>query len=554
MRKPPRTIPAALVAAALAAGLAAGVLTSCATSSGATAGRVLVTEGSAPQQEKPPAEVPTAKQGLEVISDPDRAEVWVDGDYKGLTPYIVTDITQGWHRLVVKKAGYRDVSTWLQYTSDYMLYQTSLVQITGFLRIAVVPEDSVVTVGSTTVSPGLRELPVGTYPVTVRAFGYADFKDTVTISDRMVTPLTVTLAPEAFGVNGLFLRHDRVNPDNPGVLGSVEAQFSVTGPGEGQLEVFDQSSALVYRRGLPGFTTWDQTVVWDLRDDEGKALPDGDYRFVISGQGSDGTISQAEALLSVDRTLKIAPRSVWSGSSGLLYAPVAEVLPPSEFQASVLGAAYSAGAVFRAPLSLGIRLGIGSGMEIDATGAIIPSSLAIPFAVDAAIRWSFLSPPKGEHGLEAAVEAKASFQYDSSPSGGNVLLTDTFTDFTGLHLALPLQLVLGPVSILGTVGLAGSLWTPYGVTTPSPAAWVYLRGGVLADIGSVTTGISAAVRTQPLPGGFPSIAAAVPFQLGAEVHWLVPGTRILVSAIAAGEFDSASSYYFVGGGGLGFLY
>jgi hypothetical protein len=62
------------------------------------------------------------------------------------------------------------------------------------------------------------------------------------------------------------------------------------------------------------------------------------------------------------------------------------------------------------------------------------------------------------------------------------------------------------------------------------------------------------VRTQPLPGGFPAIGSAVPLQTGAEVHWLVPGTRILVSAIVAGEFDSASSYYFMGGGGLGFLY
>jgi hypothetical protein len=543
-----------LITAVLAVGLAAGTLASCVTSSGSTAGRVTVTEGSAPAPEKPPAEVPTSKQGLEVVSDPGRAEVWVDGDYKGLTPFIVTDIPQGWHRIIVRKAGYREVSTWLQYTSDYMLYQTSLVRITGFLRISVTPASSVVTVGGTEVSSGLQELPVGTYPVLVRAFGYADFSEMVTISDRTVTPLTVTLAPAVFGINGLFLPHARVNPDNPGVIGSVEAQFSVTGPGEGQLEVYDKSSSLVYRRALPGFTTWDQSVVWDLRDATGKALPDGDYRFVISAQGSDGQIAQAEAGLIVDRTLKIAARTVWSGSSGLLYAPVAEVLPADEFQASFLGAAYSAGSVFRAPFSLGVRLGIGSALEIDATGVIIPSSVAVPFGMDAAIRWNFLSPKEGEHGLEAALEAKASFQYSSSPSAGGILLTDTFTDFTGLHVALPLQLVFGPVSFLGTIGLTGSLWSPYGTSTASAMAWAYLRGGILLDFGSLTAGLSAAVRTQPLPGGFPAIGSAVPLQTGAEVHWLVPGTRILVSAIVAGEFDSASSYYFMGGGGLGFLY
>ncbi|HTP58764.1 MAG TPA: PEGA domain-containing protein, partial [Spirochaetia bacterium] len=328
-----------VLTAVLAIGLAAGALVSCATSSGSTASRVTVTEGTAPPPEKPPAEAPTSKQGLEVVSDPDRAEVWVDGDYKGLTPFIVTDITQGWHRLIVRKDGYREVSTWIQYTSDYMLYQTSLAQITGFLRISVRPENSVVTVGGTEVAPGLQELPVGTYPVVVRAFGFADFSDTVTIAEKTVTPLTVTLAPAAFGVNDLFLRHARVNPDNPGVIGSLEAQFSVTGPGNGQIEIYDPTSTLVYHRMLPGFTTWDQSFVWDLRDDAGKALADGDYRFVVTAQGSDGQASQAETALTIDRTLKIAARAVWSGSSGLLYAPVAEVLPAEEFQASVLGAA-----------------------------------------------------------------------------------------------------------------------------------------------------------------------------------------------------------------------
>ncbi len=539
--------------ALLLAALAAALLASCATSSGSTAGKVTVTEGTAAPQEKPPTEVPTSKQGLEVVSDPDRAEVWVDGDFKGLTPFIVTDIAQGWHRLTLRKSGYREVSTWLQFTSDYMLYQTSLVEITGFLRIDVSPADSIITVGSTTVSPGLQELPVGSYSVLVRAFGYADFRESVIITEKVVTPLSVTLTQTPFSITSLSLPHARVNPDNPGLLGTVEAVFSVSGPGSGQVDVYNQGSEVVYSRILPGFTTWDQTFMWNLHDSKGDALPDGDYRLVVSGQGSDGESSQQEAALSVDRTLKIAPRSVWSGSSGLLYAPVAEVLPNDEFQASVLGAAYSVGTVFRAPLSLGIRLGIGSRLEIDASGAIIPSSVAIPFALGAAIRWNFLSPT-GEYGLEAAVEGKASFQYDSSPTGGNVLLTDTFANFTGLDVALPLQLVLGPVSLLGSLGVTTSLWSPYGSTTPSLLAFLYIRGGIIADLGSVMTGLSVSMRTQPLPGGFPALGSSVPLQLGAEVHWLVPGTRILASGIVAGEFDSVSSYYFLGGGGLGFLY
>ncbi|MGA2764312.1 MAG: PEGA domain-containing protein [Spirochaetia bacterium] len=543
----------ATLGALLALGLAGVLLASCATSSGSTLGTVTVSEGSSPPPEKPPTEPPTSKQGLEVVSDPDRAEIWIDGDYKGLTPFIVTDIPQGWHRLILRKSGYREASSWVQFTSDYMLYQTTLVEIKGFLQIDVTPPDSIVTVGSSTLPAGLQQLPVGSYAVVVRAFGYADYKEYVTISENAVTNLSVALQPTPFQIGEISLPHRVINPDSPGILGNAEVAFSVTGPGTGHVEVYDPASQLVYGRDLPEFTTWNQTFRWDVHDNAGNALADGAYRLVVSGQGSDGESSQQETTLKVDRTLKIAPRSVWSGSSGLLYAPVAEVLPEGDFQASVLGAAYSDGAVFRAPVSLGIRMGIGSRLEVDAMGAIIPSSVALPFALSAAVRWNLLSP-HSEVGLEAAVEAKASFQYDTSPTGGNVLLTDTFANFTGLDVAVPLQLVLGPVSVLGSAGLIGSLWTPYGSTSPSPVAWLYLRAGLMADIASVTAGVSATVRTQPLLSGIAAIGWPVPLQLGAEAHWLVPGSRILVSAILAGEFDSRSSYYFMGGGGLGFLY
>lgn len=544
----------AKAAALLLGAIAAATLASCATSSGSTVGPpVTVTEGLTPPPEKPPAEVPTVQVGLEIISDPDRAEIWVDGNYEGLTPFIVTDIAQGWHRVELRKSGYRDVSTWLLYNSNYMLYQTSLVQITGLLKVEVSPPDSVVTVGNAPVSPGLQPLPAGAYDVLARAFGYSEYRETITVSEGAVTTLSVTLKSTPFAVTSLSLARSQVNPDSPGLLGTVEARFSVSGPGEGQVVVYDQQERPVFTRPLPGFTTWDNTFNWRVQDDAGNKLPDGGYRFVISGRGPDGASSQQETTVSVDRTLKIVPRSVWSGSSGLLYAPVAEVLPPGDFQASVLGAGYSSGGLFSAPVSLGIRTGIGSRMEIDASGAIIPNSVAIPFGLSAALRWN-LTSPTGEHGVGAAVEAKAAFQYESTPTGGDILLTDTFANFSGLSVAVPLQVVLGPMSVLGSVGVTGSLWTPYGSTSPAPEAWAYLRAGLMADIGTVTTGISATVRTQSFTSGTFGIGTPFPLQVGAEAHWLVPDTRILVSGIVAGAFDGPTSYYVMGGGGLGFLY
>ncbi len=545
---------AAVIALMVLASLSAALLVSCATSSGSTAGKVISREGPTPPPEKPPAEPPAAKQGLEIVTVPDRAEIWIDGTYKGLSPFIVDDIGQGWHRLTLRKQGYYEATSWVQFTSDYMLYQATLTQITGFLQLNVTPPDAIVTLGSTTVTPGLQEVPVGTYVLLARVFGYADVTEQVTISERAVTNVSVALQPTPFAVSSLAITRPVVNPENPGLLGTVQARFTVTGPGTGRVEVLDGTSEVVFSRELPEFTTWDQEFSWNLRDSHGAAIPDGSYSVRVTGQGGDGAEpSSRDAAFTVDRTAKVAPRTVWSGTSGLMYAPVAEVLPPGDFQAAVILAAYSQGSVFRAPIMIGVRGGLGDRVELDASGGIIPSSVATPFALGVAARWNFLSP-SSDYGLAAALEAKASFQYDSSLTGGGILATDTFTDFTGLSVGAPLQLVLGRVSVLASLGLTLSPWYPYGAPSSGPYAWLYLRSGVLVDFGDVSAGISGAARTQPLPGGFTALGSQVPFQLAAEVHWLLPGTQILISGVAAGEFDNFSNYYIMGGAGLGFLY
>jgi hypothetical protein len=110
-----------------------------------------------------------------------------------------------------------------------------------------------------------------------------------------------------------------------------------------------------------------------------------------------------------------------------------------------------------------------------------------------------------------------------------------------------------------SAGAVGSLWYPYrvdplGVPVQGLVSWLYLRAGAMLDTGSVVAGVSASTRTEPLPGGVAFIGTPVPFQLGAEVHWLVPGTRLVLSALMAGEYQNDANYYVMGGGGLGFLY
>ncbi len=554
----------ALLALSAAVLLTALTLASCVTSAGRTLDKTTAAERAAVRQPNPPSQdqppvppstgvVITPAKGLLVVTNPTDAEVYLNDRFMGRTPLTLQDLDSGAYRLTLRKDGYYELVTWVNFSGESMRYETNLVQITGFLQVSTTPPDAIVSAGGQQVASGMNELPVGTYDILVRAFGYSDYRDRLTISERSVTAVNAELVPAAFRISEAAVARSALNPMNPGVLGSEEVRFEVTGPGSGEVSVQDADSREVFHAALPDFTTWSQRYLWTPRESPDLVLPDGDYRVVITarGAGSAGE-ERAEVPFRVDSTSKIAPRSVWSGSAGLLFAPTAEVLPAESLQLIFLAAGGASGSSFRAPAQIAVRIGFGGSLEIDAEAAIILTDLAVPLSAGVSARYSLLQAPHG--GFSAAVEAKAAAQFN--PSTG-IWPTDTFTNFTGISVSLPLQLTGGPVSALADIGIIASLWqvsyqpVPYS-QTPSPSSWLYVRAGLLLDFGSVTGGLSLGARTEPL--GFAVPAIAFPFQAGAEVHWLIPGTHLLLSGVFIGEVDSTASYYFLGGGGLGFLF
>ncbi len=545
--------------------LAAGMLASCATSKGSTLGTVLQAEKPKPARKQPvvpPSQsAPTDTKGLQVVTDPDSAEVWIDDTFVGLSPFTVADLGEGFHKITLRKQGYYELSTWVDFNGTTMVYQTSLQQITGFLKISATPEGSSITVNNQLVTSDLVELPVGTYDVRVRLFGYIEYKESVTITEKAVSTVSVTLSPAAFAVTSFAIPRKAVNPESPGLLGTFDGTISVTAPGTGELRIRDSSGATVYELALPEFSTWDQGFTWNAHDTAGQPLPDGTYTVSLLAHGRQSdTEATSEIAVKIDRTLKVAARSVWSGSAGLLYAPVPEVLPPGDFQLSVLAAGITAPdfSGFQAPVQIGARFGLAGGLEIDTSVGAVATSVSTPFMGSIAARWNLLSP-HGAFGTGSAVQVKLAAQLLPSGSTVQPLMTDTFANFTGISVELPFQISLGPVGFLLTVGATGSLWYPYllnadGTPQELLMAWLYLRAGIMLDTGSITAGISASTRTEPLPNGVSFLGTPVPFELGGEIHWLIPGTRLVLSAIVAGEADNPTSFYFMGGGGLGFLY
>jgi len=494
--------------------------------------------------------------GLEIRSYPRGADVYLNNRYMGVTPLFLDDVEPGPHKLTLKMEGYYSESEWIEYSGDYDSYYFELEEITGFLRVQAFPPDSEIKFDSRWLPAGrLHELPVGSYNLRIRAFGYEETSRLVKIYMRKVTEVEVALTEAVFTLSDLKSSRNAFNPRNAGLLGTARIRFRVTGYGSGRVSIADPEGRVVLRRDLGRFTTWEQGFDWDGRGSGGAPLADGRYLVRIEAVSErDGRIVSAELGLQIDSAIVLRYRSLWSGSAGLLYAPSTEVLPGGSVQVSSLFLAHSSsdgdGANVRVPVSLALRFGIGerNRFELDSSaGGIIgyrQDTFYLPWFASAAFKASLLAP-SGLFSLGSAAQVKLTYQ--------NVY-TDTLGNFSGLSLGLPTSVHLGPAALLFCPEVIVSPWTVSYDSSITPEAgvygWLYGRFGLLLDLSPLSLGASLSLRSLPFNEGF---GLDLPFQAALEAHWLIPKTQLFLSLSVAGEFEPPGAYYLIGGAGLGLL-
>ena len=78
----------------------------------------------------------------------------------------------------------------------------------------------------------------------------------------------------------------------------------------------------------------------------------------------------------------------------------------------------------------------------------------------------------------------------------------------------------------------------------------YLRAAVGLMSRSVTIAVSGAPRFVVGPGG---VRFSSPLAAGAEFHWAIPESPVVLSALLTMEADSLNDYYFAAGGGISLM-
>ena len=540
-----------LAASSLAAACLAFVL-GCATTGGAPASQTVeeerrqAAESREPTAPKPQPLEPVAL-ALEIDSDPDGASVYLNNQYVGDTPLLLENLAAGRYQLRLELSGFYPHVAWIDYTGGHMVFSTDLRRVTGFLQVDVEPPGAAIRVADRDLASGaVTEMPTGVFAARVRLFGFEEYTAQVNIEVNTLTRLAVRLEPAAFRLDDLRASRAEFNPANPGPLGRTRLRFRVSAPGSGSAAVLDSDGREVWRKQLRDFTTWEQAFDWNGRSSDGALLPDGSYTLLLEALPESGGESLSTRLaLQLNHALRLSFRPLWNGSSGLLFVPSPEALPGGSLQAStfLVSRAESSGGgyTFLTPWELGMRIGIGPRLELDARGGVILGyGDHMPWFAGAAVKL-----PLSRGRLETAALAKLTYQG---------VLSDPFANFTGLSLGLPLSSSLGAVRFFLAPEVTLSLWEVSTAAGSWPdasfTAWAYLKAGAALSLGSWSLGLSAAARTLPFTRGF---GLDLPLQAGLEAHWMIPGTQAFLTAAFMTEFGDAGSVDFSVGGGLGLL-
>ncbi|MDR1626459.1 MAG: PEGA domain-containing protein [Spirochaetia bacterium] len=499
---------------------------------------------------------PVPPPELVVESLPTGAEVYINSTYAGMTPFTLRSLNPGGYRLTLRKARYKPASVFisLEPGKSFRLH-ARLTGSSGILKLLLSPADAEVHAGQQRLLSSEAELPAGPHDILIRRFGYAERRVSVTIREGQTTSLEAVLEPSAFRAEGFALSRRRLNPANPGLLGKTEFSFSVSAPGRARLAVFDWENREVFAYDFPPFTDWDQRFLWDGRGFSGGRLPGGLYRALIvcAAEKGAGDPLRYEADIEIDPELVIRYANTWHGMSGLMFAPLAPVLPPLDFQISsafmalaaapdepdhenlslfqvggVLGVAKNMEAV--STLSLGAKSGEGGWPDIS-------GSLGLKYLVFQARDFLFLA-------LTARGMAAADPSYEA------------FSQFPGFAAGPAATFRLGPFGLTASPEYQIS---PYAagrdVATRGASAhhWANLRLGFFYDAGPMQAGLSGSLPVSLFPEN-PGLRA--PLHAGLEAHALLPDSFLNISGFVAWEHSprgGESDCLFLGAG-IGLVY
>lgn len=260
---------------------------------------------------------------ISVRSNVQGVAVFLNNEYQGTTPLNISGLAAGIYELRLEKQGYSD-GAYMIYVSEgrSFSYYVPLDRSIGFLDFSSLPAGSLIYVDSKKTDNSYIEVEEGRHEILIRKFGFKDVRGAVFVRRRTIRFISVKMTEEDFKLKSFSSSKRSFNPDYSGALGQTVFTASVTAPAVGSLSIKDGADKEVFRAELQEFTTWEQSVKWNGRANDGSKLAAGVYTAEFSANTQTLTAS-----VLLDYSISYRPVEIGFAGSGTGSFPAAFTLP-----------------------------------------------------------------------------------------------------------------------------------------------------------------------------------------------------------------------------------
>ena len=247
------------------------------------------------------------------------AEVYINGQYSGKTPFTSLDFGPGYYNLELRKNGYDTIKCRINLRNRYTsVYEFELEEVKGYINVKNAPEGSSIYIDGSSYRLFPVEVKPGNHTVKVRKFGFEDFIEYVSVENHETASVYVRLQTAPFKITNFRISKSTINPDYTSGIGKSTFSFSVTNDGSAVINVFDRYGNEVWSHNFNSFSTWEQSVTWNGTTNYGEKLPDGQYSVCLTSDKFEDSYT-----IKIDRSIIYPLSSFTPSGSGIGSLPCA---------------------------------------------------------------------------------------------------------------------------------------------------------------------------------------------------------------------------------------
>jgi hypothetical protein len=483
------------------------------------------------------------------------ARVFIDSSYVGSAPY-AADIAAGIHAISIEAPGCRPLGLELP-LAEKTRYTITFdpARIKGRLFVGLEPASAALILDGEAIDPGFTELPVGTYALVARRFGYREERRSVDIREGDTTFAYFSLERASFEVSDFRSTRESFNPTNPGASGRTDLAFTATAYGSARASIRGPDGGLVRELEFPRFTSWNQRAPWDGRAADGSPLPDGTYVARLVAVPDPGVPTLPEGPIGDARS---AGRVAADGSIVL----EAEVGIDSSLRVRALGTSQAMPGLLAFPDPLPNPAGSTS-LETawftpvrDASRSAFGLSLSSSIAGIAALSFAGAVEPEEVGAADLAASVLVSLLADrASGSGGAAFVRASWSSAaepsmpesrSAVEISLPWALAAGGLKLGAAPGAMLDL-------ASEPEVLATARVGLWLDSGPFRAGVSG-MMSFGLGLGNAAAGPRWPARIAAEARLMLGSSPFTASIYALADIGPESEPRLLAGLGAGLLF